>query len=140
MESARVTSVTSSYTWVSSTEGTKLAPMPWILCGPGAPPLRIGESLGSTPMIRMDGLRSFNSWPAPVMVPPVPMPATSRSTAPSVSSQISTPVVALWMAGLAGLSNWRAQMAPGVAAAISFAFSTAPRMPSEPGVSTSSAP
>jgi hypothetical protein len=38
--------MTSSYTSVSRISGTKLAPMPWILCGPGWPPLRIGDSAG----------------------------------------------------------------------------------------------
>ena len=33
---------------VLSTLGTKPAPMPWILCGPGSPPLSTGESVGST--------------------------------------------------------------------------------------------
>jgi hypothetical protein len=41
----------------------------------------------------------------PVMVPPVPTPATKTSTWPSVSAQISGPVVASWIAGLAGLAN-----------------------------------
>ncbi len=34
------------------------------------------------------------------MVPPVPTPETSTSTCPSVSSQISGPVVCSWMAGI----------------------------------------
>ena len=38
----------------------------------------------------------------PVTVPPVPTPATNRSTCPSVSLQISGPVVWRWIAGLAG--------------------------------------
>jgi hypothetical protein len=33
---------------VSSTPGTKPAPMPWILCGPGLPPDSTGDSAGST--------------------------------------------------------------------------------------------
>lgn len=74
------------------------------------------------------------------MVPPVPMPATSTSTAPSVSSQISGPVVSEWICGFASLANCWAQMAFSVVATISLAFSTAPRMPSAPGVSTISAP
>ncbi len=31
--------------------GMKPAPMPWILCGPGAPPEMTGDSVGSTAMI-----------------------------------------------------------------------------------------
>ena len=54
--------------------GTKPAPMPWILCGPGWPPERTGESSGSTATIRSDGLRGLSTWPTPVMVPPVPTP------------------------------------------------------------------
>ena len=39
------------------------------------------------------------------MVPPVPTPDTRMSIAPSVSSQISGPVVSKWIAGLAGFLN-----------------------------------
>ena len=39
------------------------------------------------------GFFSFRYLPVPVMVPPVPMPATKMSTLPSVSAQISGPVV-----------------------------------------------
>ena len=38
-------------------------------------------------------------------VPPVPMPEIRMSTLPSVSFQISGPVVSKWILGLAGLSN-----------------------------------
>ena len=34
----------------------KLAPMPWILCGPGAPPFRMAESFGSMATIWTSGL------------------------------------------------------------------------------------
>ena len=37
---------------------------------------------------------SFRYRPAPVMVPPVPMPATKCVTVPSVCAQISGPVLA----------------------------------------------
>jgi len=33
---------------VSKTAGTKPAPMPWILCGPGLPPESTGDVSGST--------------------------------------------------------------------------------------------
>ena len=62
------------------------------------------------------------------------------STLPSVSVQISSAVVLRWISGLASLANCWAQMEFSVLATISWAFSTAPRMPSEPGVSTISAP
>ncbi|COW86865.1 Uncharacterised protein [Mycobacterium tuberculosis] len=39
------------------------------------------------------------------MVPPVPTPATTMSTLPSVSRQTSSAVVTRWMAGFAGFSN-----------------------------------
>ena len=68
------------------------------------------------------------------------MPETKMSTAPSVSAQISGPVVARWIAGFAAFSNCLARMAPGVFATISAAASTAPFIPDAPGVNTSSAP
>ena len=36
---------------VEDAAGTKPAPMPWILCGPGLPPDSTGESAGSTATI-----------------------------------------------------------------------------------------
>ena len=116
------------------------SPIPWILCGPGDPPLRIGDSAGSTATICTLGLRSFSTCPTPVIVPPVPIPATTMSTPPSVSAQISSAVVRRWMAGLASLANWRARTAPGRSAATASALFTAPFMPSAPGVRMSSAP
>ena len=118
----------------------KLAPMPWILCGPAVPSVSSGESLGSTPTIWTEGLRDFSTRLTPVTVPPVPMPATKMSTLPSVSAQISSAVVFSWIAGLAGLPNWLAETAFGVSAMICLARATAPAMPSEPGVSTICAP
>ena len=75
------------------------------------------------------------------MVPPVPTPATSTSTAPSVSFQISGPVVFSWMAGLAGLSNCAGmKWVVGLAATSASASAMAPFMPLAGSVSTSSAP
>ena len=51
------------------------------------------------------GFWLFSYSPTPVTVAPVPTPATKISTWPSMSSQISGPVVALWAAGLAGFTN-----------------------------------
>ena len=76
-----------------STAGTKPAPMPWSLCGPGAPPERTGEASGSSAMILTEGFFAFSTSPTPVIVPPVPMPETTKSTLPSVSRQISSAVV-----------------------------------------------
>ena len=51
------------------------------------------------------GRRGFSTSPTPVIVPPVPMPATKMSILPSVSRQISSAVVVRWISGLAGFSN-----------------------------------
>ena len=96
---------TSSYTPVFSTSGTKPAPIPWILCGPAFPSESTGESAGSRATILMFGFCERRYSPTPVRVPPVPTPAMKMSTSPSVSSQISGPVVALCIAGFAGFTN-----------------------------------
>ena len=83
----------------------KPAPMPWIGCGPRCPPESTGEASGSTATQRNDGLRALITSPTPVMVPPVPMPATRMSARPSVSRQISSAVVVRWISGFAGFSN-----------------------------------
>ena len=63
------------------------------------------------------------------------------SMAPSVSRQISGPVVRSWMAGLAGFSNWRGpQWVSGFSLSSSSALAMAPGMPLAPSVSTISAP
>ena len=121
-------------------EGTKPAPMPWILCGPGWPPESTGEASGSTAIIFTEALRLLSTWPTPVMVPPVPTPAITASTLPSVSFQISSAVETRWTSGLAPLSNCWGMTAPGVASTISRARATAPAMPRSAGVSSSLAP
>lgn len=45
------TLTTPSIRLVSRLPGMNPAPMPWILWGPGAPPLITGDSVGSTAMI-----------------------------------------------------------------------------------------
>ena len=89
---------------VSSTSGTKPAPMPWILCGPGWPPRehRRVRRLDGHDAAR-SGLRSLSTSPTPVTVPPVPTPATKTSTLPSVSSQISSAVVRAVDLGVGGV-------------------------------------
>ena len=57
--------------------------------------VRTGEVAGSTATTLTPGFLLLRYWPTPVMVPPVPTPATKMSTLPSVSSQISGPVVAI---------------------------------------------
>ena len=71
---------------------------------------------------------------------PVPTPATKMSTLPSVSSQISGPVVAKCAAGFAGLTNCPGTKLFGISLASSSALAIAPFMPFAPSVSTSSAP
>ena len=125
---------------VLSVLGTNPAPIPCILCGPGAPPESTAEPVGSTATTLTLGFFDLRYSPAPVMVPPVPIPATRMSTLPSVSSQISGPVVLLCTSGLAGLSNCAGIKLFFVSFASSSALAMAPFMPSAPSVSTSSAP
>ena len=47
---------------------------------PGLPPESTGESFGSTAIISISGNFSFNTSPAPVIVPPVPIPDTNASS------------------------------------------------------------
>ena len=82
----------------------------------------------------------FRNSPTPVIVPPVPTPATKISTLPSVSSQISGPVVSLCIFGFAGLTNCPGIKLLGVCFESSSAFAMAPFIPFEPSVKTSSAP
>ena len=91
-------------------------------------------------MMRTFGFFSLRTFATPEMVPPVPTPATKTSTWPSVSAQISSPVCATWAAGLAGLVNWEAMMAPGRSEAMRSASATAAETPPFGSVRTSSAP
>ena len=75
------------------TLGIKFAPMPWILCVPACPLVSKGESAGSTPTIFTPLIFSFSTSPTPVIVPPVPIPATKQSISPSVSLKISSAVL-----------------------------------------------
>ena len=84
----------------------KPAPMPWIVCGPFWPRRTApGERPARRRSTCTPGLRSLSTSPTPVMVPPVPTPATKMSTWPSVSPQISSAVVSRWISGLAGFLN-----------------------------------
>mgnify|MGYP007083874951 CR=1 FL=1 len=53
----------------------------------------VGVKTGGPAIIFTPGLRALSTSPTPVMVPPVPIPATTKSTWPSVSRQISSAVV-----------------------------------------------
>ncbi len=132
--------ITSSSTSVCRFCGMKPAPMPWILCGPGLPPLITGESTGSTATHWKDGFFCLIISPTPVIVPPVPTPATSASHWPSVSSQISTAVVRRWISGLAGFINCCGIRALRFCFTRYSALRIAPGIPSGPGVRTNSAP
>src|ERR1017187_8935627 len=75
------------------------------------------------------------------MVPPVPMPETSTSIRPPVSSQISGPVVRKWISGLAGVLNYsNSTKRPGSEATIPSARAMEPAMPSKPSVRIRLAP
>ena len=71
----------------------KPAPIPWILCGPGAPPDKTGEASGSTATTFRSDSRALSTCPTPVIVPPVPTPEMKKSSFPPVSAQISSAVV-----------------------------------------------
>src|SRR5579862_3187782 len=120
--------------------GINPAPSPCNLCGPGAPPEMTGDFAGSTATALNDGFRCLMTSATPVMVPPVPTPATRKSTLPSVSRQISSAVVRRWMAGLAGLENCWGMKLFGICCFNSSARAIAPFMPLAPSVSTSLAP
>mmetsp|Transcript_15471 Transcript_15471/g.31949 ORF Transcript_15471/g.31949 Transcript_15471/m.31949 type:complete len:260 (-) Transcript_15471:176-955(-) len=131
--------MTSSSKLVSAFPGIKPAPIPWILWGPGFPPERTADSVGSTATICREGFSGLRYCPHPVIVPPVPTPPTKMSTLPSVSAQISGPVVSRWIFGLSALLNCCNKNPPCVAA-ISSALEMAPPMPLAAGVKTSWAP
>ena len=86
------------------------------------------------------GFFSLRYPPTPVIVPPVPTPATKISTSPPVSSHISGPVVFLCASGLERFSNCPGIKLPSVSPASSSAFSIAPFIPLLPSVRTISAP
>ncbi len=99
-----------------------------------------GLAAGSTATETI-GFRFFKYRETPVIVPPVPTPETRTSIAPSVSSQISGPVVRSWIAGLAGFANCCGMKnRPGSDATSASALRIAPVMPSAPGVRTRFAP
>ena len=92
--SRSVTVATRSSNPTSRTDGVKPGPIPWIPCGPGSSPFSTALSAGSTPITCSPALRGLSARAIPVAVPPVPTPAITTSTLPSVSVQISSAVVA----------------------------------------------
>ena len=107
--------------------GTKPAPIPWILWAPGVPFDKTGEVSGSTATAFKLGLTSLIASEIPVIVPPVPTPATTISTLPSVSLKISCAVVFLWNLGLAWFTNCPGLIEFGISSNNSFAFLIAHR-------------
>ena len=76
---------------MSMVPGMKSSPTPSTLYGATGPEYR--EPSGSAPTMWTAGFCSFKYFATPLMVPPVPMPATKTSIFPSVCSQTSGPVV-----------------------------------------------
>src|SRR5947208_3206187 len=86
--------------------------------------------------MRTSGRSLRSTWPTPVMVPPVPTPATKASTCGSWA-RISGAVVRRWISGLAGFVNCCGMYQSGRSASISSALRMAPCMPFVSGVRTS---
>mmetsp|Transcript_19912 Transcript_19912/g.46775 ORF Transcript_19912/g.46775 Transcript_19912/m.46775 type:complete len:261 (+) Transcript_19912:274-1056(+) len=140
---------TSSMISRSRTAGTRPAPIPCILCGPCSPifspPLAAVInicSIGSTATVFISGFNGLMNCETPETVPPVPTPLTNISISPSVSFQISGPVVSRCILTFASFSNC-CRIIPfpsGRPATISFALARAPGTAVSFGVSTTSAP
>ena len=118
----------------------KPAPMPWIGCGAGWPPLITGDCVGSTANTFRFGHLAFSTRAVPVRWPPVPTPVISTSSPSGKSARISCAVVRSCTATLAGFSNCCGIQAPGVCAASSSARAMAPFMPFSRGVRSKVAP
>jgi len=69
------------------------APIPDIPCLPGILPFKTCDSNGSTATICTSAFCSLKYLAHPVIVPPVPTPATKISNLPSRSSSICFPVI-----------------------------------------------
>ena len=130
----------SSITLRSRMSGTKPAPMPWMGWGVCWPPDKTGLASGSTATIFSPGRRGFSAWPTPVMVPPVPTPATKMSSLPAVSRQISSAVVRTCTSGFAGFWNCCGMKLSGTSFRSSSARAIEPFMPFSRGVSSRRAP
>ena len=111
-----LTATTRSTTVGSYVSGQKSSPMPSTRYGRPLPP-EYTEPTGSAPITWMAGFFCFRYRPTPVMVPPVPMPATKWVIRPAVWRHISGPVVPSCASGLCGLWYWSGLNAPGVSRA-----------------------
>src|SRR5215208_6233063 len=103
-ESASDTAMISSGTVGSYADGQKSSPTPSTRYGRPVPPeytdpsgstptMRTGPDPADPPLPPREADTSLRYRPVPVIVPPVPTPATKCVTRPSVSRQISGPVV-----------------------------------------------
>jgi hypothetical protein len=63
------------------------------------------EPTGSASTMRTPGTAARRHGPTPVIVPPVPAPATNAPTRPPVCSRISTPVVSSCTRDVGGVAN-----------------------------------
>ena len=120
--------------------GMKPAPMPWIGCGLGLPPLITGDAAGSTANTFSFGHFAFSTCAQPVMWPPVPTPVISASMPLGKSAAISCAVVRTCTSMLAGFSNCCGIQAPGRFGDQLVARAIEPFMPFSRGVSTKLAP
>ena len=92
---------------VKLTKNLLPSPIPWIPCNPGQPPDITGDSAGSKATNLHLGYIFFINFPAPIIVPPVPVPATKASIflSKGKSLQTSNPVVYQWEAIFNSLWN-----------------------------------
>ena len=104
------------------------------------PPDRTALASGSTATIFRPGSLGFSALPTPVIVPPVPTPATKMSSLPPVSFQISSAVVRMCTSGLAGFSNCCGMKLSGTSLRSSSARAIAPFTPFSRGVNSRRAP
>ncbi len=100
-DSASLTRITRSTTDGSYVVGQKSSPTPSTRYGRPAPPEYTDPS-GSAPTTWTPGFCAFRYRPTPVMLPPVPMPATKCVMRPAVCRHTSGPVERSCSAGLAG--------------------------------------
>ena len=138
--SSSFTGYVPSIRFSSKTPGMNPGPIPCILCGPFSPFPIVWLPSGSTAIAWNPGFSSFRIFEIPVIVPVVPTADTSMSTPLLVSLISSCAVVSLCILGLNSFSNCCGITAFGISFASSSAFLTAPAIPSDPGVSTISAP
>src|ERR1019366_5203046 len=110
---------------------------PWMRCLPTLWPVEsVGEFDGSIGWRRIAGFRLRRKRPAPMIVPPVPTPATNAAGtrfSDRSCAQSSGPVVRKCASLLASLLNWRGRNEPGVSAASSSARLIDPTKPPSAG-------